>query len=105
MSDNTGVWLQVLNNVPKEVVAVIMAMFISALRIIYDKEATRPVRVILEMLLCGSLSFTANYGLAAIGLSTDWSVFVGGCIGFVGSLTVRALSIKLLNQRLNCKGK
>lgn len=104
MPENTNTWIQVVTNLPKEWIAVLMAMFISVLRILYDKEETNPMRILLEMLLCGSLSFTANYGLAAMGLAADSAVFVGGCIGYFGSVTVRGLAIKMLDKKLDKEG-
>ena len=37
-----------LTKLPPEVAGALMAMFISVLRVIYDKEDTNPMRIILE---------------------------------------------------------
>ena len=78
-----------------------MAIFIAILRIIYDGKETRPMRILLEAAICGALSLTVSYGIIALGLNHNWSIFGGGAIGYLGSATVRGMAIKLLNSKVN----
>jgi lambda family phage holin len=74
-------------------------MFIAVLRVLYDKKETRPLRVVLEALVCGGLSLTAFYGISAAGLSHNWAVFAGGAIGYLGSDTVRAVAMRVIHSK------
>lgn len=89
-----------LTKLPPEVAGVLMAMFISVLRVIYDKEDTKPMRIILEAGICGGLSLTASYGIAALGLDVNWAVFSGGVIGYLGSATVRQIAMLVLKNKV-----
>lgn len=100
MPDNPNTWIQSLNNLPAEAAGVLMAMFIATLRVIYDKEETKPIRILLEALLCGTLSLTASSAIIAMDLDVNWAVFVGGVIGYFGSATVRALAVKFINSKV-----
>ena len=77
-----------------------MAMFISTLRVIYDKEETKPLRILLEALICGALSLTASSGIIALQLNINWAVFAGGVIGYIGSTSVRAIALRFLNRKV-----
>lgn len=100
MPDNPSNWLTLLNNVPPQVSAAIMAMVMAVLRVVYDREETKPIRVVLEALICGALSLTASSGVLALGLSIHWAMFAGGVIGYFGSTTVRTFAVKLINRRI-----
>lgn len=91
----------VFDKIPPELAGVALAMVISFLRIVYDHQETRPIRIILESLICGALSLTAFYGVKAMGLDVDWSIFVGGAIGYLGPTSIRALLLKVINRRID----
>lgn len=99
MPDNPDSWISLFNKLPPEVAGVIMAMFIATLRVIYDREDTAPIRILLEALICGSLSLTASFGLTALELNANWAIFAGGVIGYMGSASVRVLALKFLNRK------
>ncbi len=86
-------------SLPPEIAGVIMAVVTAVLRVLYDRDETKPIRIILEASLCGFLSLAASAGIAAAGLDHHWSIFAGGMIGYLGSTTVRALAIKILKAR------
>jgi lambda family phage holin len=90
---------QFFDSMPPGVSSVLLAMFIAVTRVVYDGKETKPVRVILEAILCGLLTFIANAIITATGINPDWSVAAGGTIGFLGSMTVRGLALKLLENR------
>jgi len=92
-----------LTKLPPEAAGVLMAMFIAALRVVYDREETKPMRILLESGICGGLSLTASSGILAMGLDMNWAIFAGGAIGYFGSATVRQVALKVLNARINSK--
>lgn len=88
-----------LNKLPPEAAGVLMAMFIAALRVVYDRDETKPVRIVLESVICGALSLTASSAILAMGLDMNWAIFAGGAIGYFGSATVRQIALKAIDQR------
>ncbi len=102
MPDNPNTWTDILSRLPSEMwEAGLMAVVISVLRVIYNKEETKPLRIMLEAGICGCLALTAHFGLAAIGLDTSqWSPFIGGVIGYLGSASVRGLALRAINSKI-----
>lgn len=102
MPDNPNTWTDILSKLPAEMLeAGLMAVVISVLRVIYDKEETKPLRIMLESGICGCLAMTAHYGLSALGLDTsNWSPFIGGVIGYLGSASVRGLALRVINSKI-----
>ena len=76
-----------------------MAILTSVLRVIYDQEETKFTRILLESLICGTLTLTVGSALRALGYE-DWYMFCGGAMGFMGSQTVRALAYKIINKKV-----
>lgn len=103
MPDNPNTWVDVLNNLPTEIVGAIMAVFISILRVVYDQNETRPLRILLEAGICGALSLTVSSGILALDLNINWAIFAGGSIGYIGSSTIRALSLRIIEKYVNKK--
>lgn len=100
MPDNPNTWYNLINKVSPEFVGAILAMIVAVIRVIYDKEETKPMRVVLEALLCGLLSLTASSAITAMGLDTQWAVFTGGVIGYFGSTAVKSLAYKLIDNKI-----
>ena len=100
MQDNPHEWIKVLNNLPPEMAGFLMAIVISFLRVIYDQKETRPLRLILESLICGCLSLTASSAIVALHLNINWAMFAGGIIGYLGSSTIRSLALRLINREI-----
>lgn len=90
-----------LNSIPAPAKASIMGFIIAVLRVIYDKEETRAIRVMTEGLICGLLSLTASYAIKALGLNENWIVFSGGVIGYLGSHMVRNIALWFLTRKIN----
>ena len=88
------------DKVSPEVQAVFLAFIIAFLRVVYDRKETAPLRIFLECLICGFLTFAVHHAIIALGLSVDWSIFAGGFIGFFGTYTVRAFSLKFINKKM-----
>ena len=81
----------------------IIAIVISVLRIVYDKEETSFIRICMESLICGALSVSAGSALEAMGYGQNWYLFCGGVIGFMGSQSIRALANRLINKKLGAQ--
>lgn len=90
-----------LKDMPPQATGFAMTVVIAVLRVIYDKEETSLVRIILESLLCGSLTLTAGFAIHASGYDQDWTLFAGGVIGFMGSQTIRALANKFISKKIS----
>ena len=88
------------DQIPPEVGGAILSALVAVLRVVYDKEETKFIRVVLEATLCGGLTVTAGYGIAAMGWNQDWTMFAGGCIGFLGSHTIKMFAEKFAKKRL-----
>ena len=101
MPHEANSWINALNQLPAEIIGVAMAVFISVLRVVYDKEETRPMRIILESGICGGLSLTVSSAVTAMGLNVNWSIFAGGVIGYLGSATIKALVLKFLHKKVD----
>ena len=93
--------MESFNRLPPELAGVLMAMVIAVIRVIYDKEDARPVRVMLEAFICGGLSLTASSAIIAMELDVNWAIFAGGTIGYFGSATVRQFALKLLRRKID----
>lgn len=89
-----------LKDISPTVMGVVLAVVISVLRVIYDKEETKPLRIMLEALLCGSLAVVAGSAINAMGMSQDWTLFAGGVVGFIGSQTIRNFAIIHIKNRV-----
>lgn len=100
MPDNPSSWISFFSKLSPEAAGVGMAMFIATLRVIYDREETAPLRIVLEALICGALSLTTSFGLIALELNANWAIFAGGVIGYMGSASVRVLALKFLNRKV-----
>ena len=86
--------------IPPTLLGVLMAVVIAAIRVIYDREETSIVRIILESALCGSLALTAGTAIQALGYDQNWTLFAGGMIGFMGSQSIRAYADKFIGKKL-----
>lgn len=67
----------------------ILAAVLAILRVLYDGQETKVVRIALEGAICGLLTLAVSKGVSALALSDDWSVVAGGCIGLMGTEFIR----------------
>lgn len=94
-------FIKTLNSLPPHVGGVLMAMFISVLRVLYDGREARPMRMILEALICGALSLSVSYAIMAMQLDMEWAVFAGGVIGYFGSTGVRQIALRIIRKKID----
>ena len=78
-----------------------MSIIVSIIRIIYDRKETSFMRIMLESILCGFLTLSAGSALVSLGYSSDWYLFCGGAIGFMGSQSIRALANKIIHKKVD----
>jgi lambda family phage holin len=97
MPDNPNNWNHFL---PPGVGGMLMAIVMSTLRIIYDKEETNFIRIVLESLICGGLTLSAGSAFVAMGYGSEWYLFCGGMIGFMGSQFIRAMAKKAIKRKV-----
>jgi len=100
MQDETNWLIRLLSSMPPAVGGVIMAMFVSILRVVYDREEASTVRIGLEALICGSLTLAGGSAAIAMGLDDGWHLFIGGMVGFIGSAGVRKLAYTAINRKI-----
>lgn len=84
---------EVLNNIPAPIAGALLSTVIAIFRVIYDKEETKPIRVLMEACICGGLTVSVSHAIKALGLDTNWVMFAGGVIGYIGSNKVRDIAI------------
>ena len=92
-----------IEDIDNTVMGVALAMVLSVLRVVYDREETRPMRIVLESVICGLLSVAASAAINAMGWDPNWSVFAGGVIGYMGSTAVRAAAVKFITFKATGK--
>ncbi|WP_161599143.1 phage holin, lambda family [Alteromonas sp. RKMC-009] len=90
-----------IKDLPPTVLGALMAIVISILRVMYDREETSVLRVGLEASLCGTLAVVAGSAITALGLDQEWTLFVGGVIGFVGSQSIRTYADRMIKRKID----
>lgn len=79
----------------------VLAAVIAALRVLYDDQETRIVRVILEALLCGALALCVSSIVEMLSLPPSATVTIGGAIGFIGVTALRDNLLKIINRKID----
>ncbi|MFS2159195.1 phage holin, lambda family [Pseudomonas sp. Pseusp122] len=77
----------------------IMAILISALRVLYDAKETSTRRIVFEALICGGLSLSASSVIEWMAWPSSLSVAAGGTIGFLGVTAIRELVTRFLGRK------
>lgn len=77
----------------------ILAAILAVLRVVYDGQETKVVRIGLEGVICGLLTLATSKGISALGLSEDWTVVAGGCIGLMGTEFIRYTARRIVRDR------
>lgn len=89
-----------LKELPPHLAGFLLAVFIAAIRVIYDRQETTVIRTLLEAALCGALAVTAGTAVNALGLNESWTLFAGGMIGFMGSESIKAFAERFIVKRI-----
>lgn len=98
MDENNGL-IMLLKGLPPWAGGIMMAIFVSILRVIYDAEETNLIRAISEGLICGALTLSIGSGVEAMGFGNGWHLFIGGMVGALGSQYIRAVAKRVINTR------
>jgi len=92
-----------MKDINPTILSAVLAVFVAIIRVIYDREETSFIRVLLEAILCGTLAVCAGSAITALGLNQDWTLFMGGMIGFIGSQSIRTYADLFLRRKSNGK--
>lgn len=79
----------------------IMAFIIAMLRTLYDEKNPKFLRIVLESLICGTLSLCFTSLIEFFHLPNSAAITLGGAIGFIGVNQLRELILKSLHNRIN----
>ena len=93
--------IEAMNGLSPATAGFLMAVFIAFLRVVYDQEDTRLMRVMLESVICGALALTINSGVMAMGFGPNWAIFIGGTVGYIGSVKVRSIAMKIISRKMD----
>ncbi|MGB0467747.1 MAG: phage holin, lambda family [Pontibacterium sp.] len=91
---------RILQDIPPWFGGLIMAVVMSAMRVVYDRQETSFTRIVLESLICGALTVAAGSALNALGFDQNWYLACGGFIGFMGSQSIRAIANSIIRSKL-----
>lgn len=101
MQDDPNGLFNLIGNLPAPIGGVVMAMFVSVIRVVYDREETNAIRVGLESMICGSLTLAGGSLANAMGLDPGYQLFIGGAVGFIGSRSIKDLAMRLINRKID----
>lgn len=76
-----------------------LAMAIAFVRVIHG--GGKVAQAIIGGIMCGLLSMALINGAGLLGLSDNYSLFVGGLVGFIGADTLRDAAIRLLGKKID----
>jgi lambda family phage holin len=93
-----GLWTLIFS-VPPAIQGAVMAAVIALLRIVYDRKERKPIRILLEALICGALSLSATSMIDVFGWPPTVSVMIGGTIGFIGVEQMREFALRWIGNR------
>lgn len=79
----------------------LLSCVIAGLRVLYDNQEAKLMRVLLEASLCGALALCVSSVVEMLSLPASATVTIGGAIGFVGVTTLRDNLLKIINRRMD----
>lgn len=79
----------------------IMAFIIALLRIVWDGNETRPIRILLEASICGALSLCVTSIIDFFSLPASAAITIGGAIGFIGVTALRDLILRFIKRKID----
>lgn len=91
---------EALGSLPLGAYNFFFAGVLALLRVLYDEEETRPVHILLEVLMCGFLGVGAGWALTSMGSPAELTNFAAATIGYIGQQEFRKLALKFLNRKI-----
>lgn len=88
-----------IREIDSSILGVIMSILMSVLRILRDKEESKFSSIMIESLLCGTISFTIGSAVHAMGYN-GWDYFIGGMVGMAGSQWVRVMAMRFVKNKV-----
>lgn len=93
-------WQVILGLFTPEVKASCFAIFMAALRILYEDKEGKKFRKCLEITMCGALTYAITSGLTYFELPGGVSIFAGGMISLMGVDYVRERARKIFEKKI-----
>ena len=78
-----------------------MAMMLSVIRVIYDREETSAVRIGMESLICGSLALATMNLIAEMGIEGNFQYFIGCSVAFIGSQSIKKFAMRFIARKID----
>lgn len=100
MQDSTDAIMRIIEMLPEPFRASVLAAFVAFVRVMYDGKEPRPMRRVLESVLCGLIALSIAYLVEALGMSGNWATFIGGAVGLFGADQVRAWGRKIAEKKI-----
>ncbi|UYZ83186.1 phage holin, lambda family [Entomomonas sp. E2T0] len=79
----------------------VMAAIMAILRLLYDENETKPIRIALEAVTCGAMSLCITSIVEIFNLPQSAVITIGGAIGFIGVTALRNFILKAINKRID----
>ena len=90
---------------PDTMHAAIVGSVVAFLRVMYDDREPSNVRRFFECALCGAISMCIASLAETLGLSGNYSAFIGGSVGLLGADQVRTWARRVAQRRVDLIGK
>jgi len=100
MQDTTNAIMKLIELLPEPFRAFLLAALVAFVRVMYDGKETKRARQIMESILCGLIALTIAFMFEALGMSSKWATFIGGCVGLFGADQVRAWGRKFAEKKM-----
>lgn len=100
MPDRLTEFMAWINSLPAPAHAFIMAAIVAPLRVMYDDRKAKWSRIVLESVLCGSLSVGLCGVTEWLGIPQSIAVFIGSSVGFLGVVQVREIAMKIIGKKM-----
>lgn len=95
--------LDYIAQIPALVKAFLLASLTAYTRLHLREHDLGYIQVLAEGLFCGFVASGLFYGCRSIGMNEDLGVFLGACVGCIGSKSIRALAEKWADKKIGTK--
>lgn len=97
--------IDALRSLPPIIAGMLLAIVCAVLRVIFDREETTLMRIILEAILCGAITLAAGSAITALGMDQNWQLFIGGTVGCLGSIKARRYAELMISSKVPMNAK
>jgi lambda family phage holin len=100
MQDTTNAIMKLIELLPEPFRAFMLAALVAFVRVMYDGKDPSLMHRVLESVLCGLIALSIAYMDEALGMSGNWTTFIGGAVGLFGADQVRAWGRKFAEKKM-----